>query len=84
MLVARRRDTQFPLAKDWGRQVRARRVALGLSQTQFAELLDVTQQYISAVESGSTVPTDAMKQRLAERSGTRPWLLFTWPGQKAA
>lgn len=39
---------------DLGRVVSARRRQLGLTQTQMAEALGVTQRYVSELESGKT------------------------------
>lgn len=68
-----------PLAVDWGRRVQERRKELGLTQTQLADLCDVTQQTISQVESGRIVPVDRLKIGLAHALGTRPGVLFPWP-----
>lgn len=45
--------------------VRARRVALGLSQVELAARAGTGQAFISRVESGKVVPTIPVLQRLA-------------------
>ncbi|MGW2187488.1 helix-turn-helix domain-containing protein [Streptomyces sp. NPDC001719] len=45
--------------------VRARRVALGLSQLELAARTGTGQAFISRVESGKVVPTIPVLQRLA-------------------
>lgn len=71
----------FELGDVWGRRVAERRESLGLTQSQLAELCEVTQQTISKIERGEVVPLDALKVRLAAALVTKPWQLFPWPGQ---
>jgi transcriptional regulator with XRE-family HTH domain len=48
-----------------GELIRARRVELGLSQGQLAERAGTGQAVVSRVESGRTLPTLSVLQRLA-------------------
>jgi DNA-binding XRE family transcriptional regulator len=52
-----------------------------MTQTQLAELCNVTQQTISKIERGEVVPLDGLKVLLAQALRTEPWVLFSWPGQ---
>lgn len=54
------------LAGDLGQAVHDRRVELGLSQTELAELAGMTQPQVSRVEGGDTVPTLPLLRRLAK------------------
>lgn len=71
--------TELPLSKFWGDRVKTRRLQLGLTQTQLADLCNLTQQGIARIESGAVIPRDATKQRLAACLGTTPDDLFAWP-----
>jgi transcriptional regulator with XRE-family HTH domain len=48
-----------------GQAVRDRRLALGLSQAEVARRADMTQPQVSRIESGDTVPTLPLLERLA-------------------
>ena len=63
----------------WGDKVKARRVSLGLTQTQFAKVVGVEQQTISKIELGEMIPHDKLKLRIAKRTGTKVAELFAWP-----
>ncbi len=63
----------------WGRNLRARRKALGLTQRQVAEVAGLTQQAVGHFEAGDHVPLDRTKVELARALGTNPSALFEWP-----
>jgi transcriptional regulator with XRE-family HTH domain len=67
------------LAIEWGLRLRARREALGLSQTQLARIADMTQQAVWQFETGKRIPLDRTKVALARALGTTPGDLFPWP-----
>ncbi|MEV7288809.1 helix-turn-helix transcriptional regulator [Streptomyces sp. NPDC093252] len=54
------------LAGDLGQAVHDRRVELGLSQSELAELAGMTQPQVSRMEGGDTVPTLPLLRRLAK------------------
>ena len=62
----------------WGEQVALARREMGLSQTDLAEAVGVTQQTISKVERGTVHAHDKLKVRLASALGRSPADLFTW------
>lgn len=68
----------------WGARVRERRLELGLSQTKFAEVVDVEQQTISKIELGQMIPHDKLKLKIAQRTGTKVGTLFAWPDNLAS
>lgn len=63
----------------WGDRVRARRLEMGLTQTQFADVCDVEQQTISKIELGQMIPHDKLKLKIAQRTGSDVAALFAWP-----
>jgi transcriptional regulator with XRE-family HTH domain len=67
------------LGEFWGKRLFDRRVELGLSQHQVAEVADLAQQSIARFESGQQIPLDRTKVELARALGTTPTELFTWP-----
>lgn len=67
------------LGSFWGARVAARRADLGLTQTQFAEVVGTTQQTISKIEKGEMIPHDKLKVTIAQRTGTKVDELFAWP-----
>ena len=52
-------------AYELGQAVRARRLALGMSQTELANGAGMTQSAVSRLEAGGTVPTIGVLERLA-------------------
>jgi transcriptional regulator with XRE-family HTH domain len=60
-----------------GRSLRAYRVARGLSQEQFADLLGVHRTYMGGVERGERNLTLRSVERLAERMGVDALTLLT-------
>lgn len=70
-----------PLAVRWGTAVAERRHRLGITQAALAEMCGVGQQTISKIEKGLAIPRDPLKQLIAEKLGTKPWLLFSWPDE---
>lgn len=59
--------------------MRRRRELLGLSQAQLADRCGVTQQSISRIEAGRSLPRDDLKLALAAQLGCSPRTLFPWP-----
>lgn len=57
---------------DFPRWLKARRTALGLTQTRLAELSGVHQPTIASVESGRRVATDDVRRRLVSALRARP------------
>ena len=62
----------------WAANLRAARLARGLTQYEQARLLNIQQQNISRWESGRAVPRDDMKIRLAAFYDTSVSDLFPW------
>jgi HTH-type transcriptional regulator/antitoxin HipB len=52
-------------AYELGEAVRARRLELGMSQTEVAKRAGMTQSAVSRLEAGGTVPTVGVLERLA-------------------
>jgi HTH-type transcriptional regulator / antitoxin HipB len=52
-------------AYELGQAVRARRLELGMSQTELAKRADMTQSAVYRLEAGGTVPTIGVLERLA-------------------
>jgi len=52
-------------AYELGQAVRARRLELGMSQTELAERAGMTQSAVSRLEAGGTIPTIGVLERLA-------------------
>lgn len=65
--------------RSWGRKIRERREALGMTQTQLAELLGVHQPAVSAIEKGTSAPRDVTKFRIAGALGMTVEDLFAYP-----
>ena len=59
------------LQRRLGRNLRARRLARGLSQEAFADLLGIHRTYIGGLERGERNVTLRTVERLAERLGDR-------------
>ena len=76
--------------REWGRRIRDRRLALGLTQTQLADILGVHQPALSYWEKGVSAPRDDHKVKLAGALATTVHDLFAFPAvrppfpQKAA
>jgi transcriptional regulator with XRE-family HTH domain len=66
------------LHESWGRKVRQRREALGLTQDQVAEMTRLDQSTISRIERGKC-PSDEQKMLLAAALRATPDLLFPYP-----
>jgi len=47
------------------KKLRALRILAGLNQKQLAETADVTQPYISFIETGKAIPTREIREKLA-------------------
>jgi transcriptional regulator with XRE-family HTH domain len=58
------------LPKKFGRIIRARRVAAGLSQEALAESAGLHRTYIGMLERGERAPTIVVVQQLADALGT--------------
>jgi transcriptional regulator with XRE-family HTH domain len=69
---------------EWGRGVRLRRKAQGLSADRLARLADVTTSYIGRIELGIDSPRDMVRIRLAAALGTTVEELFPYPAPTAA
>ncbi len=64
-----------------GRNLRAYRLARGLSQEQLADLVGVHRTYMGGVERGERNLTLRSVERLAEQTGVDPLSLLTDPGR---
>jgi transcriptional regulator with XRE-family HTH domain len=60
----------------WGDRVRLARLTLRMSQATLADEAGASQQLISMVERGLSVPSDAVKVHLARALHQRPEYLF--------
>jgi transcriptional regulator with XRE-family HTH domain len=67
-----------------GSRVTRRRRALGLTQTELADLCSLTQQTISKIENNSIVPRDKVKFLLADKMLCSVDSLFPWPKRNAS
>jgi transcriptional regulator with XRE-family HTH domain len=65
------------LARDFGRVLRERRLAAGLSQERLALEAEVDRTFVSLLERGGRQPTLATLWRLAEALGVAPSELVT-------
>ena len=72
------------LATEWGRAVRERREARGLTQAMLGKVCDTTQQTINRIEQGQTIPRDRLKVVIAARLGMPVGELFAWPRELSA
>lgn len=59
-----------PLSEEIARRIREHRQALGLSQDEFAQRLDVTRQTVSNWERARTIPDALALMRIAQACGT--------------
>ncbi|AEF85296.1 DNA-binding protein [Treponema primitia ZAS-2] len=48
----------------------------GLSQLKFSELIDVSPNYLNAVENGKNFPSPELMQRISDRLEILPYQLF--------
>ena len=65
------------LQKTVGRNLRTHRQARGLSQEDFAELLEVHRTYMGGIERGERNLTLKSLERIADRLGVDPVTLLT-------
>ena len=65
------------LRKLYGKNVKARRKDLGITQTVLAERLDVTPAYICQIEGGTSWPYAGTFAKMAEALGTSPSALLS-------
>lgn len=65
--------------RTWGQRVRKARNDAGLTQVALALLVDVEQNTISRIETGTTAPSDELKVRLCLALGEPLDHLFSWP-----
>lgn len=63
----------------WGKQMRARRALLGLSQAGLAARIGVSQGAVSQWELGLAEPETLMRVRIAAALDTDPEELFPYP-----
>lgn len=69
-----------PLAQEWGRLVRERREAVGMTQRQLAAAAGLSQQGVSAIEKGLTnTASDPNRLALAQALGVPVEVLFPYP-----
>ncbi|HLI43659.1 MAG TPA: helix-turn-helix transcriptional regulator [Acidimicrobiales bacterium] len=71
------------LQRRLGRQLRRRRLELGLSQEAFADVLDVHRTYMGGIERGERNLTLRTVERLAERLGVDPLDLMSHDATEA-
>jgi HTH-type transcriptional regulator/antitoxin HipB len=71
-------------AYELGQAVRARRLELGMSQTELAERAGMTQSAVSRLEAGGTVPTIGVLERLAAALSAELVRITYWlaPGRR--
>jgi transcriptional regulator with XRE-family HTH domain len=72
----RERSKPKRLAQVLARNVRSRRVALGLSQEKFAELCGLHRTYVGAIERAERNSTLSTLEALAGPLSIRPWELL--------
>jgi DNA-binding transcriptional regulator YiaG len=70
--IANARKRLMAYRKLVGQEIKNRRVALGLTQVQLAELADLPQSHISRLEQGQHAPTFVTIERLATALQTTP------------
>jgi transcriptional regulator with XRE-family HTH domain len=59
-----------------GQKIRARRIFLGMSQTDLVEALGITFQQVEKYEKGQSRPTAAHLQQISEALGVSPFYFF--------
>lgn len=70
------------LRRRWAENLRAARVAAGLTQAELAEAAGTMQQRISACEKARAVPPDDLRLELARVLGCTVYDLFPYPDQE--
>lgn len=68
-----------PAARLFGKRLKARRQALGLTQAQLFEQTGITAAYISFIERGRANPTLDMMVKLGEAVGAEAWDMIRPP-----
>lgn len=63
-------------AREYGRRVRIRRQAAGLSQRQLADLAGIKQPYVTAIEAGRRVPSGEVGEAIDRALDVRPSALL--------
>lgn len=71
-------NASIPLETIWGHKVRERRLALGFTQSELADLCALTQNAISKIELGQRSLRDSTKRRVARALGLSVDRLFPW------
>lgn len=71
--------TEEEIRKQWGRAIAARREALGMTQTQFAEKVGIAQSNISSIERGATGGKETTRIAIARALGVEVSELYTYP-----
>ena len=72
-------DDEQLLQSQWGERLRARRLALGLSQYDLAPAAEISVPYLSLLERGVNNPGNGVRMRLAAALGTTVEDLFPYP-----
>lgn len=67
------------MATDTGERFRERREGAGLTQARVAELVGVTQQYVSQFEKGKATPSRELLERYARLVGLTAEQLIEGP-----
>ncbi len=75
-----KKDLRTLDTRDFGAQLRAKRMAAGLSLVALSARVKVTKGYLSRLESGKAVPSASMVQRIARVIGVDPDPLFILAG----
>ncbi len=71
-------NTAEPLAVQWGARIRSRRQKLGLSQTDLAEAVGISQAAIARYESGTRRPGADTQRDIARALEREPGQIFHW------
>jgi transcriptional regulator with XRE-family HTH domain len=72
ILLMMRNDHEIKLLKQFAIRLRSKRLELGLSQMQLAEMVDCHLNAISRIESGRTDPSLLMFLRICRALNLRP------------
>jgi DNA-binding transcriptional regulator YiaG len=78
------RESLAEMSRLSGELIRRRRKAMGMTQTKLAESVGVTQGAIQKWETGSRLPRDYWRLRLARALDRDVIELFPWANQGAA